>query len=1153
MNRLFYSPGGVLALAVLWLCSSPLEAAPNILIILADDSGYVDFGFQGGGIDGDFANLTPHLDALAATGVRCSNAYVSAPTCCPSRAGLVTGRYQQKFGMENNVSQYPNVGLAPYQVTIADRLRAVGYRTYAVGKWHLGNDLSVYHPNERAFDHFVGFLSGGRTYYAHQGEDDDRLQHNGTYLPEVEGQYITDVWGEKAAELIETHVNAPGDAPFFMYLAFNAVHEPVEPDPDHANDPRIQNIEPTERRALASMTISMDDAVGVVLAKLAEHNLREDTLIFFLNDNGGPEDNENLNAPNWSDNGPLREGKRSLYEGGIRVPFVANWKDTIQPAPGGRVMDDMVSALDLVPTCLAAADEPVYPSEPLDGVNLLPRLKEQTATPLNRCLFWRIAGSAKGWSAARLGPWKYYRKGAEPPELYHLENDLGESTNLAAVYPEKLAQMQALHAEWESGLLEPLWGPAGFAMALPDPGLTVRPSRLGYRLENTAAGFASAGVTLREPLLRSENWTLKWSMQSELGARRNGYITLSDEGADNAIRVGVDFDEGMVAIGELQNQDTSTQSFVGVDPGTELNFFLDYDASTGALTFRFRGQTLTHVLTGSYGDFTRTGFSVRDLAVTSFSPVTLHSQPLAPPRSPSWTRVMTTRDYEAGTTDSAGKFMGGTETLSLVAHGGKLFAGIGFWNDVRFIGDMTDPYPGAQVLVKEAAGAPWKQEIAFGEQYLRTESLQTFSITTDQDGNPLDEPVELLLAGTSPPVIGNIPLYNEVYVWIRDVAGSWTRTSPGSVNAGFPVARLLFDHVDRETGVHNIFCAYGSRTNLVRGGYNPNTGLIEWQETPELQGPRRMLSAGTCNGYLYGCIGSDGDPDNEEGGVFWREDGPVPKWHFIHEFPPNPESAHQDVRGFIGVPHPKGLGYEVGLVSVHALSKISYFDPIGGDPRNGHVVVDELYTEQFLSDEWNDGLPLDYEPTIAAYNDMPEFVDPSTGETVHFLGLWVKDHPAEAGTPEDLNTWYLIRYPNGTYEWGQIIDPAHQSPYPDYKLYPGLRACRCARPSPFPEEAGRVFYSGGFDAATPDSDHHNSAWIYRSELPNESLHLRPRITGISVGIETVHGWNYQLEEHSRQSQFGATGTPLNGSNGVQAQEKRPEPAGKQLFRWRISR
>jgi arylsulfatase A-like enzyme len=451
--------------------------APNILVILADDAGYADFGFQGGGIQGDFAALTPHIDSLASGGVRFSSGYVSGPVCCPSRAGLMTGRYQQRFGMEQNIQSEPNAGLPATEKTIANTLKALGYRTYALGKWHLGEDLPEHHPNQRGFDEFFGFLSGARTYFQFTGTSSaSKLQRNGTFITETPTQpYLTDRLGAEAAAYLDAHATNHASQPFFMYLAFNGVHTPLEADPARLADPRIQGITVPERKTLAAMTVSLDDAVGVVLAKLSQLGLATNTLVVFASDNGGPEDYLSLNAPNWSDNGPLRLGKTTLYEGGIRVPFAIRWPAGIATALVGATLPDPVTTLDLLPTFVAAVGGSLLPDQTTDGQSLLPRLTGASTTPIQRCHFWRSGGQ----SAVRQGDWKFVRHDdTGEVELFNLANDLGETANLAGAHPDKVAELAAAHAQWAAGMVEPLWG--GGAPVISSPDLVRNPSATGF-------------------------------------------------------------------------------------------------------------------------------------------------------------------------------------------------------------------------------------------------------------------------------------------------------------------------------------------------------------------------------------------------------------------------------------------------------------------------------------------------------------------------------------------------------------------------------------------------------------------------------------------------------------------------------------------------
>jgi len=1146
------------SLIVLWLLATSALAAtnkPNILVILADDAGYVDFGFQGGGINGDYAALTPNLDRLATNGVRFTSGYVTQPYCCPSRAGLLTGRYQQRFGFENNTMTNATAGLATNEVTMANRLKAIGYHTHALGKWHMG-ERPEFHPNARGFDEFFGFLTGARTYFQFTNgpTDPSRLQRNGNYLSENSGQYLTDLLATAATNYIALHAatNTGGaGSPFFMYLAFNSVHKPMQAKIEDLTNAIVAGItNDPHRRTNAAMTLALDRAVGTVMNQLTNSGIHTNTLVVFLSDNGGPENGggedlpDELQSPNWSDNGPLRGRKTTLYEGGIRVPFVIHWPGKI-PA---QVLDDPVISLDLLPTFLAAADTNVSPGTVLDGINLLPRLTGATTNPIQRCLFWRSRLPTGELSAARLGDWKFFRDTNGVSELYHLPTDISESTNLAAAFPAKVAELAAAHADWERGMILPLWDSDLGAPKPSTDALTFGASSLGYVVEKTNSGPGTLRYQPRTPLSLSNDWTLTWSMESEVvaGYERNGYIILGD-GLDtnNIIRVGMNWTDRTNSIIELQNGNSTSRSFPG--PIADTYYCrLDFVAASNTLVFRYgtnqptlRYETnrVVHVLTGTYGELTFAGYALQSKARTHFSPILLHSNPLAPGSSPSWTRLQMARDYTAGGTDTNGNFLGGTEFMSLVPHKDKLYAGLSYWNEAQ-------PHPGAQVLVKDSAASPWRQEKAFGTNFVRVECLRSLTLTTDKDGEPLNPHVNLLLAGVSEGS-GNVAGSN-AFVFVRnDVTGDWTLTSPGSAETSHATARFLFDHQDRETGIHHVFCGFGE-SKLVRGGYDTNSGLIVWNSaTPELIGSERILSGGNCNGYAYVCVGSDGNPNNDIGGVFWREDGSNAVWHLIVEFPDHPIVPFEDVRGFTAVPHPKGFDYDVALVTLNSHSKVIRLDPIGGDPRNGHVITEELNIETFLGDQWDNGTPIS-DNIITAYNDMPALPDPATGELVHFLGLYIKEHPAGTNTVEYNNTYYLIRRLDATYDWGRVADPA--DPIPD----PFLRSCRAACLSPFPGETNRVLYLGGFDGATFNS-WHNTAWAYRAELPDERASIRLDAATPVIGLDTTFGWNYQLEGSQNFTNFQPVGLPVFGSNTVREVWITNGPPDREFYRWRISR
>src|SRR4051812_31591254 len=337
---------------------------PNIVFIVGDDMGYADEGFQG---CQDIP--TPNLDGLAKASVRCTNGYVTGPYCSPTRAGLLTGRYQTRFGHEFNAGGAGS-GLPLSETTIATRLKGVGYATGSVGKWHLGSEPQ-FHPQKRGFDEFFGFLGGAHDYFNDQGI------LRGTQQVD-EKEYLTDAFGREAVSFIEKH---KGET-WFLYLAFNAVHTPMQ-----ADDPRLMkfaHISDQRRRTYAAMMSAMDDAVGRVRKKLEETGLAQRTLVTFISDNGGPTmPGTTVNA---SSNKPLRGSKRTTLEGGVRVPFLVSWPGHVQPG----VYDKPVIQLDLNTTALTAAGVAVQPEWKLDGVDLAPFLSGANPAAPHDTLYWRF-------------------------------------------------------------------------------------------------------------------------------------------------------------------------------------------------------------------------------------------------------------------------------------------------------------------------------------------------------------------------------------------------------------------------------------------------------------------------------------------------------------------------------------------------------------------------------------------------------------------------------------------------------------------------------------------------------------------------------------------------------------------------------------------
>lgn len=403
------------------------DERPNVLLILVDDLGYRELGCYGG-----TEVPTPALDRLALDGVRFDRAYVTSSLCSPSRAGLLTGRYQQRFGHENNTGPLERqieqgIGLPLAEITIARDLQQAGYRTALVGKWHLGASPE-FHPTRRGFDSFFGHLSGGHTYLDWADPKNGPILRGDQAL--TAGPYLTDALTDEAIAIVEEEA----DAPFFLLLSYNAVHAPLEaPEADLAPFAHLAG----ERRLMAGMLHALDRGVGRVLAAVDQRGIRDETLVLFLNDNGAVDDAA-------STNGGLRAGKKSLYEGGIRVPLLVRWPDHV---PAGEAWSHPVSSLDVATTLLAAAGVPQSEGRALDGRDLL---EGPVGDP--RLLFWRQGSLA----AASDGRWKLVRT-RRGSELYDLSADPGEVTDLAAERPTELAQLQGALAGWEAGLALPRW------------------------------------------------------------------------------------------------------------------------------------------------------------------------------------------------------------------------------------------------------------------------------------------------------------------------------------------------------------------------------------------------------------------------------------------------------------------------------------------------------------------------------------------------------------------------------------------------------------------------------------------------------------------------------------------------------------------------
>lgn len=448
--------GFLLATTPLW--AAP-ETQPNIVVIVSDDAGFNEFSMHGSKLF-----PTPRIDSIGRDGVRFRSGYTSGTVCSPTRAGLLTGRYQNRFGHEFNIPPvYSETnGLSLNETTLPEVLASQGYQTIAIGKWHLGY-APKFHPLSRGFTDYYGFLQGARSYFPlTEPTILNQLLRNRKPVAET-FDYMTDELGRAAAEFIANR----GTKPFFMYLAFNATH-----GPNHATEADLRLTRggggnETHR----AMAIALDRAVGLVLDELETQGLTKNTLVVFLNDNGGVRSH---------DNAPLRGYKGSTWEGGIKVPFVIRWPEKL---PSGKTFDFPIISLDIFPTVLAAAGINKSFAKPLDGVNLIPYLTGAKQGRPHETLFWKsgsrwavrqgdhklVAGNTdeprKKRARKKKDRLKQTAKGSAAevmtketnPLLFNVAEDPAETTNLAIEQPETVARLQMLYEAWKEDFPETPW------------------------------------------------------------------------------------------------------------------------------------------------------------------------------------------------------------------------------------------------------------------------------------------------------------------------------------------------------------------------------------------------------------------------------------------------------------------------------------------------------------------------------------------------------------------------------------------------------------------------------------------------------------------------------------------------------------------------
>jgi arylsulfatase A-like enzyme len=405
---------------------------PNILLIYVDDMGYGQLGCYG-----NKEIPTPNIDALAASGVRFTQGYVSAPLCSPSRSGLMSGHYQERFGHDDNsvVDDFPRT-----ETTLPERMKALGYATGMVGKWHVGT-LPGERPLDRGFSDFYGTLENPGSYFTPRLFVDSRISPEPFKMTQP-GFYTTDAYTDRTCEWLRAH----RDKPWFFYLAYNAVHTPYDATPKYLD--RFKNEPDKKLRNFKAVFSALDDGIGRVMQTLRDTGEDQNTLIFFISDNGSPYRDAGMN-------GPLRGYKFEMWEGGIRIPYLMAWKGKIAP---GTLYDRPVMNLDVMPTCVVAGGGKVDPAWHLDGTDLLPYLSGTQQGIPHEQLDWRMDGK---W-AARVGDLKLVHEVGKgnppnnnPPELFNLAKDTGEKQNLAPTSPEKVQQLKAQWSQWNSQMAPP--------------------------------------------------------------------------------------------------------------------------------------------------------------------------------------------------------------------------------------------------------------------------------------------------------------------------------------------------------------------------------------------------------------------------------------------------------------------------------------------------------------------------------------------------------------------------------------------------------------------------------------------------------------------------------------------------------------------------
>ena len=432
----------VFALFVGLSAATPASSKPNIILIVADDLGYGDLG-----VTGCPDIKTPNIDRLASEGVRFRNAYANGAVCSPTRTALLTGRYQQRLGVDRVIyADEQERGLTLKARLLPEALAVAGYRSAIIGKWHLGYPKQ-YFPTRQGFDEFLGFVAGNIDYFIHT----DRLDNHDLWRNEDEirrdGQYFTQLIADEAIRFLDRY----RESPFFLYLPFNAPHDPFQGPEDAATagDQHVTRRVNRTRAVYRKMVESLDHNVGRVLEQVRKTDLEANTAVFFMSDNGGVAD--------VARNAPFRGSKGTLWEGGIRSPLIAKWRGEFS---SGRLEDEPVAGMDLFPTLLAMAGIQIPGGDELDGVNLLPLLRGESTLAREGLYFHYRAPGQSAQRALVENGWKYLRDNQEKVYLFHLSQDQGEQSDLAEQHPERLSRMKSKYETWRREV---------FRNAVPEP------------------------------------------------------------------------------------------------------------------------------------------------------------------------------------------------------------------------------------------------------------------------------------------------------------------------------------------------------------------------------------------------------------------------------------------------------------------------------------------------------------------------------------------------------------------------------------------------------------------------------------------------------------------------------------------------------------